>query len=75
MGDTLDFGVDIGGGLNSDQFLWAPGVLPVGDGQAGWEASDAAKDFDGPRVGPRLLGPWEQYAQVLLLSNEFAFVD
>jgi hypothetical protein len=24
---------------------------------------------------PRALTPWEEYAQVLLLSNEFAFVD
>ena len=30
-----------------------------------------------PRIGPpeARLGPWEQYAHVLLLSNEFAFAD
>ncbi len=28
-----------------------------------------------PAAGARALTPWERYAQVLLLSNEFAFVD
>jgi hypothetical protein len=28
-----------------------------------------------PTKGPDALTPWEQYAQVLLLANEFAFVD
>jgi hypothetical protein len=35
----------------------------------------AARD-NGPAGGAgRQLTPWEQYAQVLLLANEFAFVD
>jgi hypothetical protein len=28
-----------------------------------------------PKEPPKPLGPWEQYAQVLLAANEFAFVD
>ena len=68
-GDTIDFIVDIGGTLNSDQFLWAP-VIKTDD--TTW---DARADFDGPRPAPQLLTAWEQYAQVLLLANEFAFVD
>ena len=68
-GDTLDFIVDIGGTLNSDQFLWVP-VIKAED-----TAWDARTEFDGPRPVPKLLSPWEQYAQVLLLANEFAFVD
>jgi len=68
-GDTLDFVVDIGGTLHSDQFLWAP--LITADGTK-W---DARAEFDGPRPAPVYLTPWEQYAQVLLLANEFAFVD
>lgn len=75
MGDTLDFVVDIGEGLNSDQFLWAPVVGPVEGGGEALRVSDAAKEFDGPKSGPRQLDPWAQYAQVLLLANEFAFVD
>jgi hypothetical protein len=68
-GDTLDFIVDIGNTLSHDQFLWSPTLQ--GDGQS-WSARD---EFDGPRPAPRFLTPWEQYAQVLLLANEFAFVD
>ena len=68
-GDTIDFIVDIGGTLNSDQFLWVPVIKSV---EATW---DARAEFDGPRPAPQLLTAWEQYAQVLLLANEFAFVD
>jgi hypothetical protein len=68
-GDTIDFVVDIGGTLNSDQFLWAPVITADG---TKW---DGRAEFDGPRPAPVYLAPWEQYAQVLLLANEFAFVD
>jgi hypothetical protein len=68
-GDTIDFIVDIGGTLNADQFLWAPIIK---DTTTTW---DARAEFDGPRPAPVYLTPWEQYAQVLLLANEFAFVD
>jgi hypothetical protein len=68
-GDTIDFIVEIGGTLNANQFLWAP-VIKNGD--ATW---DARTEFDGPHPAPLYLTPWEQYAQVLLLANEFAFVD
>lgn len=68
-GETLDFLVDIGGTLNADQFLWAPVITTEG---IKW---DAHAEFNGPTPPPKLLTPWEQYAQVLLLANEFAFVD
>jgi hypothetical protein len=68
-GDTLDFIVDIGGTLNSDQFLWAPVITADG---TKW---DARAEFTGPMPAPERLSAWEQYAQVLLLANEFAFVD
>ena len=68
-GDTIDFIVDIGDTLNSDQFLWAP-VLTAEETK--W---DARAEFDGPHPAPQYLTPWEQYAQVLLLANEFAFLD
>jgi hypothetical protein len=68
-GDTIDFVVDIGVTLNSDQFLWAPLIKT---GETSW---DARAEFDGPRPAPQHLSAWEQYAQVLLLANEFAFVD
>ncbi len=77
-GDTLDFIVDIGDGLNSDQFLWSPTITvsqnTTGSGgdtaQGAW---DARKDFSAqPKTH---LSSCEQLAQVLMLSNEFMFVD
>ena len=68
-GDTIDFIVDIGNTLSYDQFLWAPVITADGDR---W---DARAEFTGPRRATELLTAWEQYAQVLLLANEFAFVD
>ena len=69
VGDTIDFIVDIGDNLNSDQFLWEPTIVTA---EKRWEAKP---EFTGPMPAPDYLEPWEQYAQVLLLANEFAFVD
>jgi len=33
------------------------------------------KEVASEKATPNRLSPWEQYAQVLLLGNEFAFVD
>jgi hypothetical protein len=38
-------------------------------------AWSAAGEFAGPVGRQRPLSAWEKYAQVLLLSNELAFVD
>ena len=77
-GDTIDFIVDCGGDLNSDDFAWSP-VIKSFDATTGaaddakfW---DANKEFAGVSTPPAPLGPWEQLAQVLLESNEFLFVD
>ncbi len=68
-GDTIDFVVDCIGDDSFDGFAWAP---IVDGGQVGrW---DAKENFSGPSVDASLT-PWERYAQVLLASNEFAFVD
>jgi hypothetical protein len=75
-GDTLDFVVDLNANLNSDQFLWSPRleVIDRRDGQnSAANEWNAERDFVGPR--DTFLDPWEQLAQVLLLSNEFLFVD
>ncbi|MEI8021072.1 MAG: DUF1553 domain-containing protein, partial [Schlesneria sp.] len=76
-GDTLDFVVDINGDLNSDQYLWAPAILDLANGnesdtspELSWKSE---RDFSGPT--PKLLNGWEQLAQVLLISNELMFVD
>jgi hypothetical protein len=82
-GDTIDFVVDIIQQLNSDQYLWSPvirqvDVQSVGESPANQVDTtstvwDAASDFAGPSQ-PRLTR-WEQLAQVLLMTNEFAFID
>lgn len=77
-GDTLDFVVDIGDGLNSDQFLWSPSIISGmgttgSGGDAGRELWAAARDFS---TQPKSrLNAWEQLVQVLMLANEFMFVD
>ncbi|RUL85832.1 PSD1 and planctomycete cytochrome C domain-containing protein [Tautonia sociabilis] len=70
-GDAIDFVVDVRDTLNSDQFLWAPVISEVGP--AGAMTWDARTDFVGEE--PPRLGPWEQLAQVLLMSTEFSYVD
>ncbi len=69
-GDTIDFVVEPRGTPDGDAFTWSPVV------RLDQEAWDAAKDFGGPpSKGPAPVSAWEQYAQALLLSNEFAFLD
>ena len=79
--DTLDFLVDFNADLNSDDFQWSPVITSL-DAPGGGSSVEtttewsAKKDFAGPSdPPPRPLSPWERYAQVLLLSNEFMFVD
>ena len=76
-GDTLDFIVDIRDGLNSDQFLWSPKITQIGTTGAGGNnvdhVYDAGKDFSSESKSQ--LNRWEQLAQVLMLANEFMFVD
>ncbi|MBI3876944.1 MAG: PSD1 domain-containing protein [Verrucomicrobia bacterium] len=74
-GDTLDFVVDFRANLNSDEFKWMPALKVV---EAAGEPAEwtAKKDFAGPLPAPlKPLTPLERYAQVLLLANEFMFVD
>ncbi len=66
-GDTVDFLVESTGNEGFDSFLWSPVIsapghrVPLAEAKAG---------FSGPA-----LDPWPLLAQVLLLSNEFLFVD
>jgi hypothetical protein len=79
QGDTLDFVVSITKSLNNNDFIWSPVIRVSSPNQ---NANDyvrewnAKKDFWGPPGEDRKpLTAWEQYGQVLLLSNEFLFVD
>jgi hypothetical protein len=75
-GDTLDFAVDCRTNSNSDSFQWAPVVRLLDAPAAGPAEWNAASGFSGPKdLVAGGLTPWEKYAQVLLVSNEFMFVD
>lgn len=72
-GQHIDFVVDIDQVLNSDQFLW-PITLqeqPAANATTQWNSEE---DFSGDEAAEKL-SPLAQLAQVLLLSNEFMFVD
>jgi hypothetical protein len=81
-GDTLDFLVDIGDVLNSDQYFWRCQLADVST-QNPEDVATIAKspstkwnsEADFPRNTVNLLTPLEQLAQVLMCSNEFMFVD
>ncbi len=68
-GDTIDFVVDPLDSDGYDGFGWSPTVQAV-DGSRTWEA---AADF-GPPPGPPI-SRLALYAQALLMTNEFLFVD
>ena len=80
-GDTIDFVVDFNANLNNDDFKWVPVIKskeqPTGASSGEYAGEwNAKKDFSGPpEPPPKPLSAWEKYAQVLLLSNEFMFVD
>jgi hypothetical protein len=77
LGETVDFVVDGIGSSNSDSYTWAPKIALIGDYDlaVSKRAWDAEKDFAARETTFTPLGAWEKFAQVLLLSNELAFVD
>lgn len=68
-GDTIDFVVDPLTSDAYDSFAWAPRISTL-DGRQTW---DAAADF-GPPPGPPI-SRVALYAQALMMTNEFMFVD
>jgi hypothetical protein len=66
-GDTISFVVDARLDPENDGFAWAPVIK---SGEQTWNAKN---DFAGP--SPEPLDVWARFAQVLLETNEFAFVD
>jgi hypothetical protein len=78
-GDTIDFVVDLRGTPENDAFTWTVTVqlAQADSGSDGAPDSttrwDSAATFRKPKAPP--LSIWARYAQVLLLSNEFVFVD
>ena len=72
QGDTIDFVVDIGDVLNSDEYLWEATIVEVDDADARltWNSK-----WDFPVNDVAKLTPWEQLAHVMFCTNEFLFVD
>ncbi len=67
-GDWLDFVVDCRTGNSYDSYTWSPMLTTLdADTKETWNAET---EFQGPR-----LSPLEQLAQVLMLTNEFTFID
>jgi hypothetical protein len=75
QGDTIDFVVDCLGSEANDSFTWPPivSLAPVAGSGGRVQQWVAPADFKGPQ--PAAMSPLEQYAQALLLANEFVFVD
>jgi hypothetical protein len=78
-GDTIDFLVSIAGSLNNNDFSWAPSIKflePMPSIMTTGTDWNAKRDFSGLPADPaKPLAAWDQLAQVLLLANEFFFVD
>jgi hypothetical protein len=76
--DTLDFFVSIAVTLNNNDFLWSPVIQAQDLVDANGYAKEwnAKKEFGGvPSMPAKPMTPLEKFAQVLLLANEFMFVD
>jgi hypothetical protein len=80
-GDTIDFVIDRRASIDYDAFGW-PVAIKLSGAQSAAGGQPAVAEFDGvaqfaapPGKPPEGLNPWEKYAQTLLETNEFAFVD
>ena len=78
-GDTIDFVTDCLANEDADSFKWSSVIEMIkGDFNESMglpHVWDAQQNFVDPKKIPTPLGAWEKYAQVLLLSNEFVFVE
>ena len=81
VGDTIDFVMDCGASPDNDSYQWKPRVRVISSTSESVKANfvwSASKEFDKSSTSllpPPKMDAWVQFAQVLLLSNEFAFVD
>ncbi len=75
-GETLDFVADCRTNNNSDSFVWQISIQEKRNSTNLWNSQ---RDFTGPHPistnNPLPTSKWTQLVQVLLLSNEFVFVD
>ncbi|MDE0126879.1 MAG: PSD1 and planctomycete cytochrome C domain-containing protein [Bryobacterales bacterium] len=77
-GEHLDFVVDSFGDYEADAFNWSPlieEVLSAEERRADMEPMSWSAEEGFPKAVETPLNRLEQYAQVLLMTNEFAFSD
>jgi len=75
-GDTIDFLTDCYKSVEHDTFDWKVTITFLEPGGGTMRTWDSEKDFSqSARVQQKPLTGWEKYAQVLLLADEFVFVD
>jgi mono/diheme cytochrome c family protein len=72
-GEAVDFVVDCRDNDNSDSFTWSPRLRFTPKAGGGAMTFRARDEFGGPPPTP--LTPWARFAQALLMSNEFTFID
>lgn len=72
-GEAVDLVTDCRREPSYDGFRWTVTVRLEQSEPGGRSVWDSADDFRGPRPAP--LTAWECLAQVLLMTNEFAYVD
>lgn len=72
-GDTVDFVVDCRTNPGWDGFKWTVTMELAPKRETGAAQWDSRTGFRGPL--PKPLGPWSRYAQALLMTNEFAYID
>ena len=70
-GDTIDFIASPRTNDGFDSFSWNVTIANL-DGKVSW---DSPSGFRGPAVPLTPLNAWERYVQLLLMSNEFFFID
>ena len=68
-GESLDLVTDCIDSVSHDSFEWKVRIQYQGGG----ETYDSSREL--PTVRPTPLTPWDQLAQALMASNEFAFID
>jgi hypothetical protein len=72
-GDTIDFITDCRENNDTDSFNWTVTMRLKTSDQEPEQIWDSAAGFHGRLTPP--LTRWQELAQVLLMSNEFAFID
>ena len=72
-GDTVDFITDIAAEPSITTVQWPVTLRLTASGKDAGQVWDSASGFHGPITPP--LTRWQELAQVLLMSNEFVFVD